>query len=115
MYYGKRTKSKSEIPFCILKQHCSFCVNNSNGGIFVVVVVLEDEILCRKWFSLGVEAGPAFSTSDFAGLCSGLWHRASVLARVSVVYLLWYEQSCFALFRLRFLFYILDVLHIIAF
>lgn len=50
-----------------------------------------------------MEAGPAFSTSDFAGLCSGLWHRASLFARVSVVYLLlWHKQSYSALFRLRF-------------
>lgn len=87
LYCGKRTKSKSELPFRIMNQHCSSCVNNSDGGVFVLgfwrMKYYVGNVLVSGW----KQVLPAFSTY-FAGLCSGLWHRASLLARVSVLYLL---------------------------
>lgn len=83
------------------------------GGFYVVI--LEDEILCRKCVSLGVKVLPS---ALLILLGSAVARGIVLLCRcqgVSVVHLLlWHEQSWRLVFRLSF-FYISNVLQVIAF
>lgn len=74
--YGQITKSGREIPFCIM--HCSFCVDNCNGSVwgFLCCDFGGWNAVSEVCWSRG--EGPAFSTADSAGLCSGSWHRAAL-------------------------------------
>lgn len=95
LYYGKRTKSKSEVPFRIMNQHCSSCVNNSDSSVFVLgfwrMKYCVGNVLVSGW----KQVLPAFSTSYFAGLC-GMVPLCLPGCQCFIFY-------CSALFHLKFL------------
>lgn len=85
-----------------MKQHCSFCVNNSSSGIFLFLLLL----FWRIKYDVGnvlVWGWERVLPSALLTLLGSAPACGIVSASVSVVYLLlWHQRSWFALFRLRF-------------